>query len=50
MKKLLFLAVAMVIGFSGFAQRKPVKISGKYQYLSTNQRLNAVDEPLNLST
>ncbi len=50
MKKILFLAVALVIGFSAFAQLKPAKISSQYQNLKATRVKGAVQETMNFST
>ena len=50
MKKLLFLAVALVIGFSSFAQKRPANISAKYQNLKATRVRGAVQETTNFST
>ena len=50
MKKNLFFAVALIVGFSSFAQLIPAKVPNQYQNLKSPQMLTAVQETMNFST
>ncbi len=50
MKKVLFLAVAMMFGISSFAQLKPAQLSDQHQNIKATRVKGAVQETMNFST
>ena len=50
MKKVLFLAVTLAIGFSAFAQMKPAHISNDYRNVKAVKPARATHETMNFST